>query len=283
MIEPFASPRGGPIGAAQNWLANSLMLKRIRRGLLGRLPFPVLESQVRDIIYANWVVPIAAVADRIPSGVRLVERNGQTILTVLTYAHGHFGPVQAGPLRRLFPSPLQSNWRLYVADIDGKTPVEDTVLFVANAFDSDLYALGTRVFSDAMLSHRAEYFEHRTVNGAWLTRLGGRGSAPSLNLHVGRIGQGELPQTFRPFFASLPVALQKLCLQHAAIAPTERSDRLALAGIDLPIALDTVQFLQVLRYEPGELLKQWQAGDVPFCFRVPSVRFRAVSERLIST
>jgi len=280
--ELFVSPDGGSVGLLQNWLANSPSIKRLRRILLGGLPFPVLESDVRDVIYANWVVPVAAVADRVPPGVQLVERNGQTILTVLTYAHGHFGPALAGPLRRFFPSPLQSNWRLYVEEVDGKAPVKDTVLFLANTFDSYLYALGTRIFSDAMLSHRAEHFEHREQSDGWLTRLDGRGSAPSMTLHVGRPGQAELPEAFAPFFSGLPDALRKLCLQHAALAPTERDGQLSLAGIDLPIRTDAVEFLRVVRYDPGALLKRWQAGNLPFCFRVPSVRFRAISERLVT-
>lgn len=137
----YTAPGSGFTARWQNHLANAVTLKRLRRTTFGRLPFPVLESDVRDVVYANWIVPTAAVAHHVPSGVSIVEADGMTILTVLTYRHGHFGPKLAGLLRRWFPSPLQSNWRLYVRSIDGQLPPVPTVLFLANIFDTAMHAL----------------------------------------------------------------------------------------------------------------------------------------------
>lgn len=131
----FVSPRRGGVGRCQSALANARWLRSLRRALIGRLPFARLESDVRDVVYLTWLLPVAAVARLVPPGVALVSWEGMTPFTILTYAHGHFGPAAAGRLRCLFPSPLQSNWRLYVATIDGQAPPDATVLFVRNLFD----------------------------------------------------------------------------------------------------------------------------------------------------
>jgi len=50
----FESPDRGPRGRLQNLLANSVGLARLRRAVFSRLPFPVLASDVRDVVYASW-------------------------------------------------------------------------------------------------------------------------------------------------------------------------------------------------------------------------------------
>ena len=102
--------------------------------------------------------PAAAARALVPPRMTLATREVRVLLTVLSYRHGHFGPALAGPLRRLFPSPLQSNWRLYVDALDGAPLPAPTVFFLANVFDGALYALGTRLFSDALPSHLARRF-----------------------------------------------------------------------------------------------------------------------------
>ena len=107
----FRHPGTGLLARICNWLANCQPVLGLRRAILSRLPFVRLESDVVEVVYLNWLVPSALAAPHVPPGVTLHERNGQTILTVLTYRHGHFGPAMLGPLRKLFPSPLQGNWR----------------------------------------------------------------------------------------------------------------------------------------------------------------------------
>lgn len=115
-------------------LANSQRLGRWRRTLMSHLPFAVLESDVTDVIYATWMVDVAKAAALAPAGARLWECEGKTPFTILSYRHGHFGPRLAGPARRLFPSPAQSNWRLYLAAPLPGGPAVPTVAFVHNVF-----------------------------------------------------------------------------------------------------------------------------------------------------
>lgn len=278
----YMAPGCGFWARAEARLANAEGLRALRRSIFGRLPFPVLVSDVSDVIYANWVVPVEAVAHLVPRGVRVRCVEGKVVLTGLTYRHGHFGPALAGPLRRLFPSPGQSNWRLYVDRIGNEAPSVPTVLFLANLFDSVLYALGTRLFSDAMLSHRAGRFVHAVAERSWMSSVEGDPAVPGCTLEGERAdGTPELPLAFIPFYPDWNAAVRNLCMQDAAIAPVSGADRLALARIDLPIALDAVEPLAVGRYVSGKALQEWGAHDPPFCFRVPAVRFRALSERLI--
>jgi hypothetical protein len=276
--QDFVSPSDGLAGWLQNRLANAEWIKSLRRMIMARLPFMILESDVREIVYANWRVPVASMARFIPPGVEVMEADGWTVLTVLTYKHGHFGPWLAGPLRRIFPSPLQSNWRLYVTRIGGVAPDRPTVLFLANIFDNVLYAVGTRMFSDAMLAQHASDFEHEYRQGRWMSRV-----AAQAGWHIrgGRAQQAVLPGPFQAFFKTYDEALRLLCLQDAAIAPVAGTDRLALAGIELPIDVATAVPLAVEAYEAGGLLTEFGATEMPFCFCVPQVKFRVISEQLM--
>lgn len=277
----FVSPRTDWFGGIQNLLANSRAIRSARRAIFSRLPFPVLASDVQDVVYASWVIPTENVAGLVPAGLRLHERNGRTVLTVLTYRHGHFGPQFLGLLRKLCPSPLQSNWRLYLASDDPlqQAPTR-TVLFIKNVFDSALYAIGTRLLSDSLPSHLARRFTHRRREGDFNTEIAGAGSAPTLALRAAERENRAVPPEVQELFESWSDAVRFLCLQDAAFAAADGVDELAYAEIDLPIDLASIQPLEAAAFQPGELLTRLGATSAPFCFRVPAVHFRVLSERL---
>jgi hypothetical protein len=157
----YKHPQRGRFGRAVESLANSTTLARMRHAVASRLPFLRLESEVTDVVYLTWLVPLGACDAFLPQGVRLWQKNGLTPFTVLTYRHGHFGPSALGGLRKLFPSPLQSNWRLYLEQAPAGAPPGRTVLFLKNVMNSLVYSLGTRLFSDALPTHLAAGFVHR--------------------------------------------------------------------------------------------------------------------------
>ncbi|WP_256078135.1 DUF2071 domain-containing protein [Massilia sp. YIM B04103] len=272
----YIHPVPGIVGACADRLANSPLLLACRRAIMSRLPFLRLASDVRDVVYCNWIVDVAAVAHLVPDGVKLWQRDGKTIFTILTYTHGHFGPAFAGPLRKLFPSPLQSNWRLY---LDGPGE-EATVLFVKNILDSAVHAVGTRIFSDALPSHYAPAFKHRQHEGRYDTRIDpGQGSAPAFECSAQAAGTRALPPEFAALFRSWDEAIAFLSLQHAAIAHAEDVNRLAHARIELPVDLAAVQPLQAHAVSP--FLNAIGATNAPFSFAVPAVAFRVLSERIL--
>ncbi|MDR5740411.1 MULTISPECIES: DUF2071 domain-containing protein [unclassified Caballeronia] len=271
------------MAAGFNRLLNCSTFARARRAVLSRLPFMTMASDVVDVVYCTWIVDTADVAGYIPPGVALMERDGKTLFTILTYAHSHFGPSLAGPLRRLFPSPLQSNWRFYVSTFEGANDAAPTVLFVKNIFDNRLYLAATRMLSDALPSHLAARFEHRVVGRRSMTRIdSGRGSAPDFACGAQLTVSRALPEQFETFFDSWRRAVEFLGLQDGALAHVDDCSRIAHARIDLPIDIDSVRPM-----EPsgdvigGDFLQGIGAKGRPFCFLVPGVKFRVLSERLL--
>lgn len=259
-------------------LLNARGLARLRHALLSRLPFPVLQSDVADVVYLTWMVDARAAQALLPAGLRVWERDGLTPLTVLTYRHGHFGPALAGPLRRLFPSPLQSNWRLY---LDGPLPPgapANTVWFLENMMDSGAYVAATRLFSDIMRTHRPARFTHD--RGA--TRIEpGAGSAPALAYTVAPGAQPVLPPAFAAAFGAWDAAVAMLARQDAALGWSARLGKLVLSRIDLPIPLDEVRPLVPTGAVACSLLEALPADGEPLCFLVPRVQFRVLSEMVL--
>src|SRR5262249_51707552 len=114
-------PWPGPCGRLIDVASNS----RFVRGLGEGVPPVAFVSDIRDVIYVNYLVEAEGLLPLVPPGLEL-ERVGpegrHAVFTFLTYRHGHFGPALLGPLRRLLPSPVQSNWRVYVRDpVSGKS------------------------------------------------------------------------------------------------------------------------------------------------------------------
>ena len=280
----YKAPEGGGwLGRLESWLANAAFLRDARRAVFSRLPFPPLVSDVRDVLYASWMVPMAKVTGRLPPGVAVRQWGDQTVLTVLTYAHGHFGPRWLGPLRRLCLSPRQSNWRLYVDAARTRPDVpERCVLFIQNLFDNALYALGTRLFSDALPSHRARRLGLRAdAQGIAVAIESGSGSAPDLSLRAHYVPEGALPAGFAAL-GDWAQAVAFLSCQDAAVALLAEGNGLALSDIRLPVALADVRAMVCEACDLPEWLREWGVAGAPFCFAVPQVAFAALSDRVVA-
>lgn len=275
----YRHPFPGWPGRALQRLLDGTRWTALRRALTRVLPVPPLCSDVRDVIYTTWWVD-AAHAPTAPPGYRLFTHAGRTPYTVLTYRHGHFGPAFAGPLRALFPSPLQSNWRWYLLPEDD-TAATPVVLFDRNVIDSVTHAVGARLFSDAMQPHWPARFDHGRSGDGWRTRIEpGQGSAPALQAQLAPTAAWP-PGWAAGAFADTPQALAFLACQDAAIAVCA-DGRTALTHIDLPITVSQVQPLRLVG-QPHCPRVAGMGGDPAdaFCFRVPQVPFRVVSERLL--
>jgi hypothetical protein len=87
--------------------------------LLEPLPVPEMRSDITGVVYVNYLVEAARLAPLVPEGLalqRLGPQGRYALLTFLTYRHGHFGFTFLGPLRRLLPALVQTNWRVHVRD-----------------------------------------------------------------------------------------------------------------------------------------------------------------------
>ncbi|WP_342117856.1 DUF2071 domain-containing protein [Pseudoduganella sp. OTU4001] len=271
MTNDYIHPKEGLAGRLLAKLANSRRIAATRRAILSRLPFMTLESDVRDVVYLTWMVDAATAQAMVPPGLKLWQRNGLTPFSILTYRHGGFGPTLAGPARKLLPSPLQSNWRLYLEE-PGK------VYFVRNVMDSALHALGTRMFSDILPTHLPARFSHEHDGARYTTIIEpGAGSAPQLAAEASVTTERTLPPALAQAFDSWDEAVAFLACQHEAMIKIPALGRMAVSEISLPIPLD-----EVLPLAPGRVdcpMIGPRAGS-PFCFAVPSVHFKVLSEQV---
>ena len=277
----FRHCRRGIRAAFVSWLANNEWLKQLRRAVTKYLPFPKLESDVTDVIYLTWMVEVDRVASLVPQGTKLWQKSGLTPFSILTYRHGHFGPSITGWFRRLFPSPLQSNWRLYLATAPEGAPNVRTVLFLKNVMNSELYALGSRMFSDVLPTHLADQFSLERVDNGYQVQIdAGVGSAPELKALAMISDNRELPHNFRGVFSTWDEAVSFLASQDAAIYDCQNIQKLAFSEIDLPVDLTTAEPLQIDSFK-CPFVESLGAESAAVSFRLPTVKFRVLSERLL--
>ncbi len=268
-MAPWRHPWPGVAGRAIDAVANS----RFLRALCEWLPLVGLRSDITDVIYANYLVDAERLLPLVPSGLEL-QRLGPdgrfALFTSLTYRHGHFGPGLAGPLRRLMPSPVHSNWRIYVRD--PQTGL-DGIYFVTNAIASTPHALAARMLSQGMPMHvprRGAVVAEK--DGSFTVALDpGSGTAPDLEGRL-RPGAAELPAAWGECFASYRDFLAYCVPQDRALSVQPWYGRVTRQEIRLGIPLEECEPLQG---EVQSRAAECYVGDAAaLCFRVPRVAFR---------
>jgi len=266
-------PRGGVVARALEAVANS----RFAYAVLEPVPVLAMASDITDVIYVNYLVDAARLEPLVPKGLelqRLGPRKDKAVFTFLTYRHGHFGFRALGPLRRLSPSAVQTNWRIHVRD--PKSGLLG-ISFVTNAIDNLLQALGARLFSEGMPMHVLE----RAVlarDGAALTLElhGGDGSAPDARLRL-QPGPRTLPPDWAECFQSYDAMLEYVVPQNRALSTQPYRSRMTRQEIHLPIATaDCSPLTGTVESAAARAI----AGDAaPLCFHVPKVPFLFSEER----
>ncbi len=144
-----------PTNSSLRWTSGLLNSKGIRdiMRLVGKLArTPVLTSDIRNVLYLNWLVPAERVSKLLPDGFQVDSRDSMAVVSILTYQHGGFGPRFLGKLRRWLPSPLQSNWRVY---LDATKQGAGAVYFLKTCFNSSVHVIGSRLMSDGLPSHKS--------------------------------------------------------------------------------------------------------------------------------
>src|SRR5947208_16431434 len=130
-----------------------LATSRLARAIGERLPIFAMASDIRDVVYINYLVEAERLAPLVQKPLEL-QRLGPdgrfAMFTFLTYRHGSFGPILFGPLRRFWPSPVQSNWRIHVIDPQTGKP---GIQFLTTAITSTPHALATRLLSEGVPMH----------------------------------------------------------------------------------------------------------------------------------
>jgi hypothetical protein len=271
---PWRHPWPGPAGRAIDAVANS----RFLRALAEWAPLVGLRSDITDVIYVNYLADADRLAPFVPPWLEL-QRLGpggrHALFSSLTYRHGHFGPGMLGPLRRLLPSPVHSNWRIYVRDPQTGS---EGIYFVTNAIASTVHALGARMLSEGMPMHvprRAAVVAEK--DDSFTVALdAGAGSAPDLDARL-RSAAPELPAAWAACFASYQDFLAYCVPQDRALSSQTWYSRVCRQEIRLGIPLTACQPLQG---EVRSRAAQRYVGDAQaVCFRVPKVTFRFDGEK----
>ncbi|MEU4624985.1 DUF2071 domain-containing protein [Actinoplanes sp. NPDC023801] len=254
-------------------LANS----RAARAACERFPVPAMVSDITDVVYVNYVVPAARLLPLVPAGLRL-QRVGPgrewAVFTFLTYRHGHLGPPMFGRLRQLLPSPVQTNWRIYVVDPHtGHAGVH----FVTTAVDRPAHALGARLFCEALPMH---LLRRAAVGAAGDATVGlvldpGLGSGPDAEALL-TFAPAPADGPWRSAFATYQDMVKYVVPQDRALSVQAWHPRVTRQEIRLDLTPgDCLPLTGPVRSRAARAI----VGDAePFSFYVPEVTLRFDSE-----
>ncbi|HTU92819.1 MAG TPA: hypothetical protein VMF69_22245 [Gemmataceae bacterium] len=268
-LAPWRHPWRGLAGRTLEMLGNS----RLLRAYCEWLPPLAFLSDITDVIYVNYLVDADRLEPFVADGLDLqrLGRGGRyALFTHLTCRHGHFGPRLLGPLRRLLPSPVHSNWRIYV--VDPHTGLRG-VYFVTNAIASTPHALAARLLSEGMPMHvfRRAAVQVGDDRACRVLLDPGQGSAPDLEAIL-RPSDAVLPgPPWSECFESHASFLAYCVTQERAFSSQPWYERITRQEIAVRIPLESCEPMN------GEVRSHVAAayvGDAaPLCFRVGRVAF----------
>ncbi len=277
--EPFGRlarwrhPGSGALARLCDAFANS----RLFGALLEPLPEVPMRSDITDVVYVNYLVPAEKAAALVPPGLelqRLGPRGEHALFTFLTYQHGHFGFAFLGPLRRLFPSPVQTNWRIHVRDPETG---QEGITFLTNAITNTPQALAARMLTEGMPMHVLRRGEVRHEGAALRVTLDpGGGSAPDAELLLRPCETPAMTGAWAECWPDFRAFLAYCVPQDRAMSSQPLRRRVSRQEIALGIPLEACEPME------GEVISRAAhaiAGDArPLCFRVARVSFRFALE-----
>lgn len=270
---PWVHP-GGRLTAPLNWVANSRLLRAVGE----HTPSVAFVSDITDVVYVNYVVDAERIAPLIPPGLelqRIGEAADRAMLTFLTYRHGHLGPALLGRWRRLLPSPLQSNWRVYVRH---RRTGAMGVYFLSTAIDRTSHALGARMTAEALPMHVPERASLVTSEDGRIDLLldPGRGTAPDAEAHLRPLPRWPTDGPWRDAFSDYEQMLAYCVPQDRALSVQPWHGQVTRQEISLGIPVAACRALTgtVVSAAADALV----CGAEPFAFLVPVVRFRFETE-----
>lgn len=267
-------PENGLIGRIFEILANS----RLIAAFLEPLPDPAMLSDIKNVVYVNYLVPADKLLPLVPHGLvlqRLGPDGRYALFTFLTYEHGHFGFRILGPLRRFMPSPVQTNWRIHV---ENPQSGHKGIYFLTNAITHPLQALGARLLAEGMPMHvlrngKVRQDEQGTLH---LHLDPGLGSAPDLKARLAPTLELEWTGEWKECFASYREFLAYCVPQDRALSTQPWANEVTRHEIQLSIPLD--QCRPVSGSVESRAATAVIGSAKPICFHVPSVAFRFEEE-----
>ncbi|MDB5212835.1 MAG: hypothetical protein JWO86_762 [Myxococcaceae bacterium] len=269
-LAPWRHPRRGVVGGLVDAFANS----RLFGALLEPLPEAEMLSDITDVIYVSYLVPSARAEKLVPPGLEL-QRLGpggkHALFTFLTFRHGNFGFGFLGRLRKLLPSPIQTNWRIHVRDPKNG---HEGIYFLTNSITNTGQALAARLLTEGMPMHVLRRGAiTRAADGAMHVELDpGDGSAPDAVMNLRPAKTPELTGAWRECWDDYRAFLAYCVPQDRALSSQPLRRRVSRQEIDLGIPIDVCEPLE------GTVVSRAASaiadGAEPLCFRVPAVSFR---------
>lgn len=242
---------------------------------------PTLRSDVTDCVYVSWLVPAERVAGLLPEGLELdVNRNGDAVVTILSYRHGGFGPQRLGQLRRRLPSPRQANLRLYLAP-ERKGAPRNAIWFWRATVDSLAYAVGARLLADGLPAQYADAFEHRRDGEGWWTRIApGFSDAPDLRLRVHEVPRPKPAEAWTKLFREWEDLVWHIVGVDRGVRVLPGLEGKAETAIDVRFEFDDVLPAEIVEFS-SELIGPIVEGCPALAFVVPRLTFRVLRERIV--
>ncbi len=260
------------------------------------LPFAKLRSDIRNVVYLNWLIPTVQAQTVLPHPLKCDDLDGYTPVSVLTYNHGSFGPPFLGPLRKIFPSPNQTNWRLYVQPTNTQA-TQDSIYFFSSALDSTPHVVGSRLGSDGLPAHRVKTIEHsrstapspstgpvQTINTVVDPGLG-RG--PRLRAAVTETQAKSLNPAWTERFEDWDSAVSYLVEQNASVVSDKAAGVVRESMITIPVQMNLIRPATVTELKasgiPACLLPDTTDLSSVLAFVLPEVTLDSIREGVRST
>lgn len=268
-------PSRWPVARLADLVANS----RLVSSWVEPLPIAAMVSDIEDVVYVNYLVEASRLEPLVPWALEL-DRLGPdgrwALFSFLTYRHGHFSFRFLGPLRRLFPSPVQTNWRIHVRD--PRTKVEG-IYFVTNAIDHAPPALAARLFTEGMPMHvfaRSRITRDEQTGRIELAFDPGEGSAPEATATLAPCEAPVLEGAWRECFGDWTGFLNYCVPQNRAMSAQPWHARVTRHEITLPI--DVAKAQPLAGDVRSSTARKYVGDSAPVCFRVAGLHFTFEAE-----
>jgi hypothetical protein len=259
-------------------ITQGIMRSRFLRAIAELLPTIPMRSNIRNVVYINYLVRAERLLPLLPDGLELQLLGAHSeygMFTYLTMRHGHFGPTFLGPLRKLLISPLQSNWRIYVRD---PLTEKSGVYFVTTTTDSVPLAVGARFLAEGMPMHLLANAElSDSPSAELLLRLKpGIGSAPDAEALLVRSKERPTQGVWSSCFATYGEMLAYTVPQDRAFSIQPWAEQMTNQEIELGIPLDSCEPL--VGDVHSKAVQEFIGDAEAFAFHVPKVKFNFLRE-----
>ncbi len=277
----YSHPVKNTAGRLLNFLLNNAVLNKINGLLFYWFTLAKLRSDITQVVYLNWLVPFQKIAHLIPEHAKIKLYDDQALFTVLSYQHGHFGPKSMRRFKRIFGSPLQSNWRLYLENNDAFGAAGPAVLFVKNIINDLTYTVGSRMFSTILQTHLPHSFVHHAgSNTVATTIIPGESNAPDLMVQTKITGDWKLPEPMANVFANPDDLLHIICEQNYAVSALPGKNKYSVAKINLDFDPSGLKPMELVDFR-SDWLEPIVDGSPCFAFLMPKVTFTTLGEKVI--